>query len=236
MNIVKKLFVGLVVLALSVPAFAISQRDAEVFDKWLPGMYTDQSTAGPFYILRVGSKAYQFQGRQMVELDIDSVEVVSSFQVRFVLINQFGGALVWDRYGSAMDIYTPNGQTIPTRKVRGLTSVERAEVAGIIAKLEAKNSAIQASFDCAKASTDVEKLICSSELLAEMDVVLAQRYKSLMLLLDDDDKAFNRTEQREWLKGRDGYSAEAGLADYYIERIEDLDTIINYLNKPAEFR
>ena len=57
------------------------------------------------------------------------------------------------------------------------------------------------SFDCAKAATEVEKLICSDDELAKLDVEMNKSYHAFMKTLDDDfyrDKL--KTKQREWLK------------------------------------
>ena len=57
------------------------------------------------------------------------------------------------------------------------------------------------SFDCAKATTEVEKLICSDDELAKLDVEMNKSYHAFMKTLDDD---FYRNKlkkkQREWLK------------------------------------
>ena len=58
-----------------------------------------------------------------------------------------------------------------------------------------------ASFDCDKASTTVEKLICSNDKLSKLDDELAEIYSSAAKEKKGGDKI--RNSQREWLKSRD---------------------------------
>jgi uncharacterized protein YecT (DUF1311 family) len=57
-----------------------------------------------------------------------------------------------------------------------------------------------ASFDCNKAKTDVEKLICSNEELSKLDEELNEAYKKALSFIIDK-KEFNQ-EQLKWLKQR----------------------------------
>lgn len=61
------------------------------------------------------------------------------------------------------------------------------------------NQNIQASFDCAKASTRVEKLICSDSELASLDIELANAYASTRNSLDAAGKKVLLNEQRKWI-------------------------------------
>ena len=62
------------------------------------------------------------------------------------------------------------------------------------------NQNIQASFDCAKASTRVEKLICSDEELASLDIELANAYANARNSLDAAGKKALLSEQRKWIE------------------------------------
>ena len=84
-------------------------------------------------------------------------------------------------------------------------------------------SAFSASFDCAKASTRTEKLICSDKTLAELDNALAQKYLDA-LKRAPDARVGLRNEQRQWLKeARDPCPNVECLAKAYRERIAMLD-------------
>ncbi|TCS35086.1 uncharacterized protein DUF1311 [Reinekea marinisedimentorum] len=83
------------------------------------------------------------------------------------------------------------------------------------------------SFNCSKASTEVEKSICSSSSVAALDVVLSKVYKKILAAGFDEV----RETQRAWLKERDrclhdetsGWLREP-LAKCYSDRIEELQS------------
>ncbi len=55
-----------------------------------------------------------------------------------------------------------------------------------------------ASFDCAKASTSIEKIICSDENASRTDMELSNAYKSALNI--SKNKAALKQQQRKWLK------------------------------------
>ncbi len=59
------------------------------------------------------------------------------------------------------------------------------------------------SFDCSKASHDVEKLICKDGELAGLDRSLAELYATVMKHASASEQQTLKTEQRGWVKGRD---------------------------------
>jgi uncharacterized protein YecT (DUF1311 family) len=61
---------------------------------------------------------------------------------------------------------------------------------------------VQPSFDCSKASSSIEKLICSDNELAKLDRSLADLYKVLLNNLPSNQKQHLKAEQRGWVKGR----------------------------------
>lgn len=58
------------------------------------------------------------------------------------------------------------------------------------------------SFDCSKAKTEVEKLICGSGSLSKMDLELSEIYSKFSSSLGESEKAALKKEQIEWIKGR----------------------------------
>lgn len=91
------------------------------------------------------------------------------------------------------------------------------------------------SFDCAKASSGSERLICSNQKLSELDVELMQAYKQLLSISSDKDSL--RKEQNAWRrKDRDSCSAADCMTRVYQARIDELNASTRYLSKPAEFR
>lgn len=58
------------------------------------------------------------------------------------------------------------------------------------------------SFDCAKATSDTEKTICSVQELAEADIEIGSIYNSLLSSLPSEGKQQLKQEQITWLKAR----------------------------------
>jgi len=78
-----------------------------------------------------------------------------------------------------------------------------------------------ASFDCAKASTVQEKIICANPALSALDEKLAQTYKSAQASSADPDQLKN--EQRTWLKETKSCNADIEcLERAYTARIGQL--------------
>lgn len=81
-------------------------------------------------------------------------------------------------------------------------------------------SAHAASFDCAVAKTDVERIICSSEELSQLDRTLAEIYE-LELSRDNAAKSI-RAAHRTWLESRNRCSDTTCIEHRYEQRIADL--------------
>ncbi len=80
---------------------------------------------------------------------------------------------------------------------------------------------VSPSFDCGKASTAAERLICSNSELAQADIQLAQAYKAA--LGDAADKAALKKEQAEWLKNQRDVCIDANaMLKVYQERTSQL--------------
>lgn len=65
------------------------------------------------------------------------------------------------------------------------------------------SNSIAASFDCHKATSNVEKMICSDVTLAAYDLLLARQYNKTRSVLLDYPKKNLKHKQRLWLKKRD---------------------------------
>lgn len=66
------------------------------------------------------------------------------------------------------------------------------------------SSVLAASFDCAKAATKLEKLICSDAELSKLDEELNTAYKNA--LQDEKQAVSTRQAQKQWMKERNGCS------------------------------
>ena len=77
------------------------------------------------------------------------------------------------------------------------------------------------SFDCAKASTAIEGMICGNAELAGLDQQMADLYKETLGM--SQDSAATRREQVEWIKGeRNACKTVDCLLGAYYERIDTL--------------
>lgn len=100
---------------------------------------------------------------------------------------------------------------------------------------ESESAAVGPSFDCAKAGTQIEKLICATPAISALDLRMSEAYKQL--LSASEDPASFKKEQSAWIKEKRNAckSAECLEAEYQ-SRTDDLEATLQYLSKPAEFR
>ncbi|GEM_PF-3835249 len=82
-----------------------------------------------------------------------------------------------------------------------------------------------ASFDCAKANTKVEHMVCDNPELSKLDEEMAEAYK--VALQDEKHAAFIKQAQRRWLKERDGCTNADCLEMTYRGRINKLNPDID---------
>lgn len=81
-----------------------------------------------------------------------------------------------------------------------------------------------ASFDCAKAGTKVEKMICADAELSRLDEELSAAYKTA---LQDEKRADSiRQAQKQWMKERNKCQDAVCLESSYLNRIKDLEVLL----------
>jgi len=89
-----------------------------------------------------------------------------------------------------------------------------------------------ASFDCGKAASKIEKLICGDDELSKLDETLSKTYQQA-LARSGDDKSHVIKEQREWLKFYRAYCKDtACLKEEGLKRIHEL---AEYTYVPSHF-
>ena len=87
----------------------------------------------------------------------------------------------------------------------------------------AEEKQIAPSFDCAKASTDIERMICSDNKLAKLDSDLSAGYKMTYNSAKADDQFRIKIEQRTWLKNiRNICKDKTCIANAYEDRVHEL--------------
>ncbi|KVW05805.1 hypothetical protein WK91_34510 [Burkholderia cepacia] len=77
------------------------------------------------------------------------------------------------------------------------------------------------AFNCAKASSKVEKMICGDSALSDADSVNADLYKEVLQATDNPNQV--KQEQRQWLKVRNACQTTECLANAYNNRYNQLE-------------
>jgi len=89
----------------------------------------------------------------------------------------------------------------------------------------AANSAAAQSFDCAKARTRVEKMVCADRAIAELDEYLGRYYAASRAAIPGA-AACLQSDQAQWLKStRDACADGACLKSAYLTRLAELDPL-----------
>lgn len=103
------------------------------------------------------------------------------------------------------------------------SSIETEQTVQMVQPVTSQNnSSFSPSFDCEKANTDSERLICSDRDLSKLDVELNQKYQ--ILRSSNINKSNLRAEQIEWIKTkRNSCSDKTCMAQSYRERISQLN-------------
>lgn len=92
-----------------------------------------------------------------------------------------------------------------------------------ITQSEETSSNWKPSFDCSKATTVVEKLICNEQSLGKLDGALADNYKIMMAAdIGDGARADLKLTQKQWLGNRNECTDSQCLANAYIVRIDEI--------------
>lgn len=87
-------------------------------------------------------------------------------------------------------------------------------------------TALAASFDCTKASTQVEKLICTTPILGQLDIALSENYRNIRASnIGDGARATLQTEQRDWMKQRNTCSTVACIERIYRSRLDEICSV-----------
>lgn len=92
-----------------------------------------------------------------------------------------------------------------------------------IAFLLSSSLAHAVSFDCVKASTFVEKSICTDSLLGKLDDALSGNYTDMLSSNIGDGARKNlRVEQKKWLSERNKCTNNKCLTDTYRKRVDEI--------------
>jgi uncharacterized protein YecT (DUF1311 family) len=86
----------------------------------------------------------------------------------------------------------------------------------------------QTSYDCAKATKELDRAICYSPSVAELDVQLTQAYKAALQKLPPEKKQHLQSQQREWLAQRE---KSCTIYKWWVECLKD-----SYTKRIAELK
>ncbi|WP_051284346.1 lysozyme inhibitor LprI family protein [Desulforegula conservatrix] len=90
-------------------------------------------------------------------------------------------------------------------------------------------------FDCSKATTEVEKLVCSDDRLADLDKQMADVFRALLSGLGENEKKAVKKEQNLWLKSRQKMLDASPSREDKLKTLSELyETKIAELNLKAE--
>lgn len=87
------------------------------------------------------------------------------------------------------------------------------------------------SFNCAKASNKVEKMICTNPVLSALDENLSKAFKEALKAKNDKEQL--KKEQFLWMKERDKCKESICVQKTYESRIADLNPLLN--KKQSQF-
>lgn len=99
-----------------------------------------------------------------------------------------------------------------------------AGMAGLSLLLQMQAAAAAPSFDCAKAGNKVEKSICASDELSQLDMQMAKAYSDFRNSVSESDAVLLKQEQIRWVKKRNRCgSSKDCLQQAYQSRINGLE-------------
>lgn len=102
-----------------------------------------------------------------------------------------------------------------------MSHMKTVTVAALLLAVSTAALADGPAFNCAKASSKVEKMICGDSALSDADSVNADLYKEVLRTSDNPNQV--KQEQRQWLKVRNACQTADCLADAYNSRYNQLD-------------
>lgn len=132
-------------------------------------------------------------------------------------------------------------------RIRGFTKRDADAFLDVVARSNGSAAAIderektngvgnlKASFDCKKASTKTEIMICSDPELAQKDIEMSVAFKQAIAASGDGGAGIKKG-QKAWMKERNKCGDTQCLIKSYQEQIDELVSLRTYMSKPAEFR
>lgn len=239
--------------AFSTPLLAMSADDARYIEQEFEGVYSQSDKFVPgvgkvaqslFRVAHVEGALLMAFSRTSLDPVLESVDR-DNRSINFRL-GEGGRLATLQRTGGMARLTTPHRGTDYLTFVRrpARDDYDELGVAFLLAKGYEADEAERIvaggpeengpSFDCSQAGTDIERMICESDRLSELDRALSSLFQQVVSA--DGDAAFWQADQREWMEERNDCQVEACMTFEYQQRLEELGDIMNHLSKPAEFR
>ena len=106
-----------------------------------------------------------------------------------------------------------------------------AVLLGLIA---ASSSAYSASFDCARVSTQIEKMICGNQELSDLDSKMEKAYKDVLGISDYRKGLEATSDQKKWIRViRSSCRDVTCLKSAYLSRIDELNALFTTQKKSS---
>lgn len=97
-------------------------------------------------------------------------------------------------------------------------------IATLTLAIATPTTTVAQSFDCGKAGTKVEKMICDTPAIGALDSEMGRTYKAARASLSEDDKIRFRDAQRAWLKERNRCTEPECVYAAYVDRLATITT------------
>ena len=109
---------------------------------------------------------------------------------------------------------------------RGFTAIAASLALAVLLTPSAPHQADSQSYNCARASTSVEQIICDYSYLGDLDEEMAALYFTIRNSVGSGSRALLEQDQRNWLRLRDrcGYDFSC-VERAYLVRINELRTV-----------
>lgn len=236
----KRIFAALMAISISLPVMANGASE-----------YIGASFGGVYSTLY-----HESDGITMITTSNDRVYIYSAV---------VGAVTEWDidsidYQDGVVNIVSPNGKTMLTMKhvfddvkvtfddgrgftldhIRKFTRRDIAVLDSVITPVATNSSTkpkanAKPSFNCEKASSKIEVMICSNEDLSAKDNEMSVAFKQAVAASGDGGAGIKKG-QKAWMKERNKCGDTQCLIKSYQEQIDELVSLRTYMSKPAEFR
>lgn len=99
-------------------------------------------------------------------------------------------------------------------------------------------AAMAASFDCTKAGTQVERLICTTPILGQLDIALSENYRNIRASdIGDGARSNLLSTQRDWIRQRNTCSTSSCIERIYRIRIDEICSypVLSGIHPPCKY-